>query len=122
MTSSYILVYSENVSGEHTLVGVWFANDKRYVGEESIGLRIRQGMAGFTEEATWNDLVDQLEAAGFRREDVSVADVMRLWDDVVRIAFWKSGEISCQWLTEGRDDTAASTDKPIVIPPPQQHN
>ena len=123
MTSSYILVYA-SVSGEDRLafMGVWYGNGKKLVDDESIGLRIRQGLAGFSEAATWKDLADQLEQLGFRREDVAVHDVMCLGEDVVRVVFWNGGQISCQWFTGGPDDNAAAAEKPIGILPPMERN
>jgi hypothetical protein len=123
MTSSYILVYTDN-AGENlpTFVGVWYGNGKKRVGDESIGLLIRQGLAGFNASATWKDLTAQLAESGFRREDISVHEVMRVGEDIVRVVFWKSGQISCQWLTMGPDDNAAAAGKPIGILPPREGN
>ena len=125
---SFVLVY---VSGSNkdlpTFMGVWHGNYEKRGDEASIGTAIRQGLAGFSKNATWKDLTEQLESAGFRRagrvgldaDVVSVHDVMRGGQDVVRVVFLADGLINCQWLTSGPDDNEAAAEKPIGIWPPE---
>jgi hypothetical protein len=120
---SHVIVYTNFVSNEElpVFVGIWRGNVRGAA--ESIGPQIRQGLAGFHKSSTWKDLAEQLEHAGFRRQDVSlqnedlfVAAVMRSEEDIVRITFRADGQISCQWFTHGPDDNAGVEDRPWALP------
>lgn len=118
---AHVLIYDATRGDDVPIfVGIW-CGDNPDRGAESIGPMIRQGLAGFTLSATWEDLAGQLEGAGFSRTNVGAHDALSDAADVVRIVFWADGLISCQWLTHGPDESAFSADKPVgVLPGPRR--
>lgn len=118
MTDSYILIYEED--GRHTVyVGAWRAHGKNLVGE-SLGLGIIRGLGGFTEEATTQDLIDQIEQSGIHRAEFpsgtspieAQAYLLREADDLVRVTFKEDGQIEVRWFTTDSDiDRALSDNK-----------
>lgn len=114
--NSYVLIYEETAHARPVLGGIW-RGSYPLDGSESIGLLVRQGLAGFSERATWNDLAAQLESSGFVCADIAVEEVMRIGQDVVRVVFLASGQIRCQWLTHGPDDNVGSADEPAAVFP-----
>jgi len=117
MTDSYILIYEEH-DGRFAYLGAWRAHGKNLVGE-SLGLSIIRGLGGFTEEATPQDLIDQLEQSGIRRAEFpsgtlpseEQAVLVREAQDLVRVAFKGRALIDVRWLTSDSDIQRALRDQ-----------
>ena len=117
MTDSYILIYEEH-DGRPVYLGAWRAHGKNLVGE-SLGLSIIRGLGGFTEDATPQDLIDQLTQSDIRRAEFpsgalpgeEQAFLVREATDLVRITFKERGQIDVRWFTSDSDIRRALRDQ-----------
>lgn len=117
MTDSYVLIYEEHAD-RPVYLGAWRAHGKNLVGE-SLGLSIIRGLGGFTEEATPQDLIAQLEQNNIRRAEFPTgtspseeqAFLVREGQDLTRVTFKESGQIEVRWLTSDSDLQRALRDQ-----------